>query len=79
MHFLLQKAIKGKAIADFLEENLGSDMTRFHEGLLDEMAKAYSARNTVSPQVWELYFDSAARTSLQENPIAGVGIALIFP
>src|SRR4051812_7454016 len=72
MQFLLQKAIKGQVIADFLAENPGSDMTKLYEDLPEETAKVHSVHALL--QMWELNFNGAFRTSLQVIPVAGVGV-----
>src|SRR4051812_7816401 len=77
MQFLPQKAIKGQSIADFLAKNPRADWTKMHGSLPNETVEAHSMHAT--PQVWELYFDDASRTSLQGISIAGVGDVLISP
>ena len=39
MQFLSQKALKGQAVADFLDEHLDLRMTKHYEDLPDEVAK----------------------------------------
>ena len=39
MQFLLQKAVKGQAMTDFLAEHPDPRMTKFYEDLADEVAE----------------------------------------
>ena len=73
--FLVRKAIKGQAIADYLADQLLND-PEFPESLFpDEDFLAIKLElSNVEPWCWKLYFDEAA------NSIGnGVGAVLVSP
>ena len=63
MRFLLQKAIKGQAIADFLAEHPDPRAVKLYEDLPDEIAEVCLTQTSFESQVWQLFFDGASRTS----------------
>src|SRR3954464_6236154 len=79
MHFLPQKAIKGQAITDFMEENPTPGFGRLYEDIPDESAKVHLAQTTLEDQVWQMFFDRASRVNPSGDLAAGVGIALFSP
>src|SRR4051812_17437411 len=77
IHFLLQKATKGQAIADLLAKNPRSNSATLFEELRAETAEVHSAQVNLS--VWQMYFDGASRTIPRAGLVAGVGIVFISP
>lgn len=63
MMFLLQMAIKGQALAYFLDDNLASNAVRIYEGFPNEVAEVFAKQTAFNSQVWQLYFDGASRSS----------------
>jgi len=61
MQFLLQKAVKGQAMTDFLAEHPDPRMTKFYEDLPDEVAKVCLTQASFEGLVWQLFFDGATR------------------
>src|SRR5436190_4831073 len=79
MHFLPQKAIKGRAIADFMAENPAPGSGRLYEDIPDESAEVHLAQTTQEDQVWQMFFDGASRVNPSGDLAAGVGIVLVSP
>ena len=79
MRFLLQKAVKGQAVADFLAEHPDLRATELYKDLPDEVAKFYLTQTSFKGQVWQFFFDGASRTGPRGHIIAGVGVVLVSP
>jgi len=77
MQFLPQKATKGQAVADFLDEHPYPRATKLYEELLDEVTEVYMTQTSIEKQVWQLFFDGASRVGPIGNIIAGVGVVLL--
>jgi len=74
-----QKTIKGQAVTDFLADHPVSGTSKLYNDLPDEIAEVNLINVSSEEQVWQLLFDGASRTSLEENIIDGVGVVLISP
>ena len=79
MHFLLQKVMKGQAVADCLAEHPDPRATELYEDLPDEVVEVCLTQTSFEDQVWKLFFDGTSRTGSRGKIIAGVGIVLISP
>jgi len=77
MKFLPQKAVKGEALVDFLAEHSDHRVTKLYEDLPDEVAEVCLTQTSFEGQVWQLFFNSASRTGLRGNVVAGVGVVLV--
>ena len=62
--FVMQKVIKGQAIADYLTDQLLNDLD-FSESLFldNDVLVIEPERSNVEPWRWKLYFDGAANTT----------------
>ena len=76
MSFVLQKAVKGQALADFLTAHPILEMLKLYTDIPDEVIKA---NITSEDDEWQLFFDSASRTSPIGKIIAGVGVVFVSP
>ena len=74
--FLLQKAVKGQAVIDFLAEHPDPSAIKLYEDLPNEVAEVYLTQMSFEEQVLQLFFDGASRTDPRGNIIAGVGVVL---
>jgi len=79
MHFLSQKFVKGKLMADFLAEHLDPKATELYENLPDEVAEICLIQTSFKGLVWQLFFDGASRMGPRGNVIVGAGVVLISP
>ena len=79
MHFLLQKAVKGQEVADFLAEHPDPKAAKLYDDLPNEVAEVCLTQTSIKRQVWQLFFDGASRTSPKGHIIVGVGVVLISP
>jgi len=52
MQFLLHKAMKGQAVADFLVEHQDPRTTKLYEDLPDEIVKVCMTQTSFEEQVW---------------------------
>ena len=77
MQFMLQKAIKGQAVTDFLADHPDSGTSKLYDDLSDEIAEVNLINASSEEQVWQLFFDGASRTSPEGNIITS-GLVLIF-
>jgi len=77
MQFILQKAIKGQAMTDFLVDHPVSGSSKLNDDFPDEIAKICMTQTSFEKQVWQLLFDDALRTSPRGNIVAGVEVVLI--
>jgi len=58
MTFVPQKAIKGRALADFLKAHPVSKTSKLHKDIPDEVIEA---NITSEDEVWQMFFDGASR------------------
>ena len=79
MKFLSQKAIKGRAVADFIAEHPNPRATKLYEDLLDEIDEVYITQTSFKEQVWQLLFDGASRIGPIRNIVADVEVVLVSP
>jgi len=75
MTFVLQKAIKGQALTDFLTAHTVPETSKLHEDISDEVIEA---NMTSSDDAWQLFFDYASRTRPKGKIIAIVGLYLSY-
>ena len=52
MRFVLQKAVKGQAVADFLAKHSDPRVTELYEDLPDEIAKVCQTQTSFKGQIW---------------------------
>jgi len=71
--------VKGHAVADFLAEHPDPRATKLYEDLPDQVTEVYLTQTSFEGQVWQPFFDTASRTGLRENIVAGVGVVLVSP
>jgi len=76
MLFVLQKAIKGQALADFLAARPIPKSSKLHKDIPDE---TFEFNMTLEDEVWQIFFDRASRTSPEGKIIDGVGVVFISP
>ncbi|XP_020254032.1 uncharacterized protein LOC109831104 [Asparagus officinalis] len=70
IHFKPQKTVKGQAICDLMANHPLKGKVESYQDIPDE---TYEANVVSKEQVWQLYFDGAARASLAGRVVAGVG------
>ena len=70
---MLQKAIKGQAVADFLADHPVLGSSKLYDGLPDEIAEVNLIHAFSEEQLWQLFFDRVSRTSPEGNITARVG------
>ncbi|XP_020259051.1 uncharacterized protein LOC109835487 [Asparagus officinalis] len=76
IHFMSQKLVKGQAICDLMASHLLGAKTDIFEDLPDEPPEV---NTTSSPEVWQMFFDSASRVGTSGSIVAGVGVVLTSP
>ena len=76
MLFVLQKAVKGQALADFLPAHPVPEYSKLHEDIPDEV---FESNITSEDEVWQMFFDGASRIGPKGKIIAGVGVVIISP
>ncbi|XP_020262909.1 uncharacterized protein LOC109838892 [Asparagus officinalis] len=74
--FMLQRAVKGQVIADFLAKHPIPKPSKLYEDISDEVIES---NVILDHQIWQLYFNSASRCSYKGVVIVGVGVVLIDP
>jgi len=79
MQFLLQKTVKGQAVADFLAEHPDPRATILYEDLPDEVAEVCLTQIFFEGQVLQLFFNGASRMGPRGDIVAGVGVVLVSP
>jgi len=58
MHFVPQKAVKGQALADFLDAHSVLKFSKLYKDFLDGIFES----NMISEdEVWQMFFDGASR------------------
>ena len=57
IQFMLHKAIKGQAVADFLADHPAPGSSKFYYDLPDEIAEVNTIYVSSEEQVWELFFN----------------------
>ncbi|KAJ8627451.1 hypothetical protein MRB53_020758 [Persea americana] len=77
IRYVLQKAIKGQAMADFLADHPLPKDSPLKDDLPDE--PVYSVEISLPNASWNMYFDGATRTNEKEKPISGIGILFVSP
>ena len=73
MLFVLQKAVKGQALAEFLAVHPVLESSKLHEDIPDEV---FESNITSEDAVWQMFFDGASRIGPEGKIIAGVGLYL---
>src|ERR1700722_16714861 len=76
LYFTHQKAVKGQAICDLITSHPLEGRVDLFDDMPDE---THEANMTSGPQVGQLFFDGASRSSPGGGIIAGVGVVLISP
>jgi len=76
MLFILQKAVKGQALADFLVAHPVPESSKHHEKIPD---KIFESNIISAEEVWQMFFDGVSRTDFKGRIIAGMGVVFTSP
>jgi len=76
MIFILQKAVKGQTLAEFLAAHPVLENSKLHEDISDEV---YESNTTSEEEVWQMFFNGASRIGPKGKIIVRVGVMFISP